>query len=276
MSANQSGRAAFPATGSVLGVDVGFSPTRRSSAVCRLDWDEHRINWLIRRFRAVSTERAETIMAVADNRRLEAAAFDGPLQPGFDIIGHYRNAERMLTRRIGTKIGKPGQSHAPVGKQLNHATNECVRLVLERCDVATARHSVTIDAKAVVEAFPTGFLGLMLEHPGSIVASRNDRSDVFFRFLAANGTLERLALHLLPGRAPCGSLNEVTNHDDRAALVCALTALCVAAGDFTAAGDADGWIMLPPHAFTAAWARADLEANALETGSAGSYHRPAR
>jgi hypothetical protein len=46
----------------------------------------------------------------------------------------------------------------------------------------------------------------------------------------------------------------VTNHDDRAALICALTALCVAAGDFTAVGDADGWIVPPPRRFVQDWA----------------------
>jgi hypothetical protein len=45
-------------TGSVLGVDVGYSPKRRSSAVCRLDWTEQKIHWTIARFRAAEPERA--------------------------------------------------------------------------------------------------------------------------------------------------------------------------------------------------------------------------
>jgi len=54
----------------------------------------------------------------------------------------------------------------------------------------------------------------------------------------------------------------VTNHDDRAALVCALTALCVAARDYTAVGDEDGWIILPPSSFVQGWAMHALRANA--------------
>jgi hypothetical protein len=50
---------------------------------------------------------------------LTAAAFDGPLRSGLDLIGRYRVAERMLTRRLQPHIGKPGQSSAPVGKLLN-------------------------------------------------------------------------------------------------------------------------------------------------------------
>jgi hypothetical protein len=248
----------------VLGVDVGFSPTRRSSAVCRFDWNPRRITWTIRRFRALPVEQETTITAVAGIGRLQVAAFDGPLRAGFDVIGRYRVAERMLTRRLGTKIGKPGQASAPVGKALNAAANDCASIVLRGCDLAPAVHAVRINAKAVAEAFPGAFLGVMLADPVAVAASRAGRSDVFFRHLAENGTLEGLLAHLLPGRNLALPLGGVTNHDDRAALICALTALCVAAGDFTAVGDADGWIVLPPRRFVRDWAWADLEANARE------------
>jgi hypothetical protein len=251
--------------GAVLGVDVGYSETASSSAVCRLDWDSARIGWTARRFRALPAEREDAIVAVAGGRRLEAAAFDGPLRPGFDVIGRYRTAERMLTRRLGARIGKPGQSSAPVGKRLNAAANACVAVVLDRCELAPATHPVSIDARAVVEAFPTAFLGVTLADPAAVPANRSDRSKVYFRHLAEDGTLQALLAHLLPGRelslAPAG----VTNPDEQAALVCALTALSVAAGDFTAVGDAaDGWIVLPPPRFVQGWARLDLEANARD------------
>lgn len=261
----------LPAMGSVLGVDVGFSEVRRSSAVCRLDWDERRIMWTIQRFRALPAEQAETIKGVAGGLSLLAAAFDGPLRTGFDIIGRYRTADRLLTRRLGAKIGKPGQANAPVGKRLNAAANACAQVVLRECLIGPAAHAVRIDPKAVVEAFPTAFLGVMLRDPLLLPTTRSDRSDVFFMDLAASGGLHALMSSVLPGRTPVSSLEAVTNHDDRAALVCALTALCVAADDFTAVGDADGWMILPPHRFTRAWARADLEANA--EGLAGSYFR---
>jgi hypothetical protein len=127
--------------------------------------------------------------------------------------------------------------------------------------------------KAVVEAFPTAFLGVMLCDPQSVATTRSDRSDIFFRTLTAAGSLQRLMTHLLPGRASELRLETVTNHDDRAALVCALTALCVASGDFTAVGDADGWIILPPRLFTRGWARTDLEANARDEAREGRYYR---
>jgi hypothetical protein len=83
----------LPSRGSVLGVDVGWSTSRRSSAVCRLDWDETSIGWSIARFSALEPERAHTIASVAGDAPLLAAAFDGPLRQGLDVIGKYRAAD---------------------------------------------------------------------------------------------------------------------------------------------------------------------------------------
>ena len=212
---------ALPRAGAVLGIDVGYSPVNRSSAVCRLDWGAQHIHWIIQRFRALPAEQEQAIAAVAGNVPLQAAAFDGPLRAGLAVIDRYRVAERMLTRRLQPRIGKPGQASAPVGRSLNQAANDCARIVLARGTTAPASH------------------------------------------LTADGTLQALLAHLLPGR-PAAAFDQVTDHDDRAALVCAPTALCVATGDFTAVGDADGWIILPPPSFVRPWAWPALQANAAE------------
>ena len=78
------------------------------------------------------------------------------------------------------------------------------------------------------------------------------------------GIFDRIIGHLLPGRSTRSDLASLSNHDERAAFVCALTALCVAANDYTAVGDHDGWIILPPYALLQPWARDDLEANARD------------
>jgi hypothetical protein len=248
----------------VLGVDVGYSPTRASSAACRLDWDQQEVRWTLQRFRAVPEEQHRVLTGVAGTGRLQAAAFDGPLRTGLDVIGRYRTAERMLTRRLQPRIGKPGQSSAPVGKALNAAANDCARIVLQHSDLEPARHTPRIDDKAVAEAFPGAFMGVLLEDPDNIAARRGDRSDMFFQHLARTGGFQRVLDHLLPGRVVAEAFETVTNHDDRAALVCALTALAVGASDFVAVGDHDGWIILPPKALVRDWALADLQANAAE------------
>jgi Protein of unknown function (DUF429) len=252
------------ATGAALGIDVGCSPVRRSSAVCRLAWDADTVTWDVARFRAINPERIETIVAVAGDAMLACAAFDGPLRRGFEAIGRYRSAERMLTRRLARRIGKPGASSAPVGRLLNEHANACAGVVLGHCHVAPSTHAREIDDRAVVEAFPSSFLGLMIEDPSTLAARRHNRSDLFFLHWCAQGIFDRLLGRLMPGRRQARAPADLTNHDERAAFVCALTALCVAAGDYTAVGDRDGWIILPPYTLLPPWAREDLEANAAE------------
>jgi hypothetical protein len=259
------------AQGSVVGIDVGCSPTRRSGAICRLDWSASGVSWDIARFRAVEPERERVIAQVAGGGQIIAAAFDGPIRRSFDIIGRYRTAERMLTRRLRPLIGKPGQSSAPIGKLLNAHANDCVRILVACCDIQIARHAVAIDKKAMVEAFPSSFLGLMIDDPPHLAARRGDRSDTFFQHLAATGGIHALLECLLPGRKFTFNPNTVTNHDDRAAFVCALTALCVAAGQFVAVGDDDGWIILPPRQFIRSQQWDLLMSNASEESPGSLY-----
>lgn len=218
------------------------------------------------RFRAAEPEREQTIAEVAAGRPIFAAAFDGPIRRGFEIIGRYRIAERMLTRRLRPLIGKPGQSSAPVGRLLNQHANECVRHVNRHADLHPSRHGVPIDDKALVEAFPSSFLGMMIAEPERLAARRGDRSDTFFSHLAGEGILGKLIEHCLPRRILAQDIASIVNHDDRAALVCAITALCVATGDFVAVGDADGWIILPPRRFIRAAQWQLLQLNAEEEG----------
>lgn len=184
--------------GSVIGIDVGCSPTKRSSAVCRLDWSGSIVSWEISRFRAIEPERERAIAQVVDGRLIIAAAFDGPLRRGFDTINRYRKAERMLTRRLRPLIGKPGQSSARIGKLLNQHANECVRHVVAHSDVQSATHRVPINHRALVEAFPSAFLGVMIKEPQHLNVGRGDRSDTFFQHLASAGVLNALIEHCLP------------------------------------------------------------------------------
>ncbi len=195
--------------------------------------------------------------AVIGQTPLLAAAFDGPFRGALDVMGFYRKAEWVLTRReFRSRIGKPGQSSAPIGKLLNAHTNYCVEAALPQ--VGLAQHLGAIHRKAVVEAFPNSFLGLMLGEPEALSVKRANRSDAYFAHLAGDGTLERLLSYLLPGRSAQSRPEVVTNHDDRAALICALTALGVAAGAFVSVGDKEGRIVLPPEALLAPWAREAL------------------
>lgn len=246
----------LPHSGSVLGIDVGWSLKARSSAACRLSWDQESVHWHIRRFTAAPQDRRDGLRAVIAAQPLLAAALDGPLRGDLAIIDRYRHAERLLSEReLREAIGKLAQSNSGNGRLLNAATNDCARLVLEEARLADAGHAQAIHRLAIVEAFPNSFLGLMLDDPAPHKGGRGSRSDRYYAALVADGTLQRLIEHHLPGRVAAQSLAAVTNHDDRAALVCAMTALGVARRDYTGVGDADGWIILPPRRFIAGWAQ---------------------
>ena len=253
----------IPEAGSVIGVDVGFSPKRRSSAVCRLDWTASRIDISVGRYRSIEPERTEVLSRMVD-RPIIAAAFDGPLRSDLEVIGMYRHAELMLTRRLQPFIGKPGQSSAPTGKLLNHNANICAKIVIDTGVLAAATHRRAIHGSAIAEAFPSSFLGLMIMDPKGLQASRGNRSDSFYIHLAASGGLNRLLEYLLPSRELAVPFDAIKNHDERAAVVCALTALCIAVGEYTAVGDHNGWIILPPPSFIQQWAWKELSVNAQE------------
>ncbi len=87
-------------------------------------------DFCITRFRALEPERSNAIRNLID-RPLLVAAFDGPLRSDLKVIGRYRLAEQLLTRRLCPLIGKPGQASSPVGKRLNAHANACAKIVLE-------------------------------------------------------------------------------------------------------------------------------------------------
>lgn len=102
-----------------------------------------------------------------------------------------------------------------------------------------------------MEAFPTTFLGVMLDREETPKDGNKARSDTYYSRLTASEPcrLSSLAIVLLPGRRAIPQFAAIRNHDERAAVACALTALAVTVGRYTAVGDKrDGWIILPPQA----------------------------
>jgi len=251
-------------TGAVLGVDIGWAPKDSTTCVCRLDWTLTAVSFVCSC--APLGGRRDLLCDFAD-RKLLVAAFDGPLRGDLAIIGHYRSAEHLLTERLGQRIGKPGQSSTPVGKLLNFHASECARILLAIRKVGDAAHDHAIHSAAIVEAFPSSFLGVLIEDPEDLRVNRASRSDIFYRHLAQSGRLHALVEYLLPDRSLKTSFTKVTHHDESAAAICALTALCVAAGHYTVVGDkTHGWIVLPPRSFIQPWAWMMLERNARRGG----------
>jgi len=235
------------AEGQVLGIDVGYSPTSRTTCFCLLRWDRTTARL---RFRATTSDSGERRSALTDllgsNRDVETVAVDGPLGPGLASLTDYRSAEACLSQGVMQKRGKPGQTSSPTGRSLHRHATELATLALDVAEVAAARHPEPIHQQCVVEAFPNAFLAAMVDDDGFPPLRRN-ASDVFWRTLATSGALDRLFEAMLPDRALTPDFASIADHEERAGVACALTALAVYRSDYVAVGDPHcGDIILPP------------------------------
>ncbi len=261
---------ALPAAGAVLGIDVGFSAIRRSTCLCRLAWDARsaKLDFIAVGSGTVARRRAVVELGV---RELAAVALDGPLAPGLRLLRRYRAAEAILSRGAFQKRGKPGATNTPTGLKLHFHATRLARLVLAAAPgaVAPATHWQPIHARRIVEAFPNLFLAALVDEADLPPLARDATDKYWTRLIERSDRLERLLRLMLEGRALDGDLARIVDHDERAAVACALTALCVARGEHVAVGDAAGGdIMLPPPAAwgasrdgTGSWFEEALRAN---------------
>lgn len=246
-------------TGAVLGIDVGFSAKKRTTCFCLLAWDQSTVTVDFRITGSETTERARTIAELCNCRELAAVALDGPLVHDLELVNHYRVAEAILSRGVLQKRGKPGQTSAPTGRQLHSHATSLAKQVLSSVAIAASSHWQPIHERRIVEAFPNLFLAALIDEERLPVLAR-DASDRYWEVVVKQSDrIDRLIRHLLPTRRIRDTLQECGNHEKRAGVVCALTALCVAAGEHVAVGDpVDGDIMLPPYStWGVGWHRPD-------------------
>jgi hypothetical protein len=174
-----------------------------------------------------------------------------------------------------------------MGRQLHRHAIQLARLALSldpgHLSVAAAAHLEPIHPKAVVEAFPNMFLGSLIPE-ASLPALHRDATDRYWEVLVANRGLDALVETLLPARIVAPPFARFTDHDERAAIASALTALCVAAGAYVGVGDAVGGdIFLPPEGLwgsrsrgAGSWVEAALDASALKVRRAFASARVTR
>lgn len=238
----------------VLGIDIGYSEKRTTTGACLLKWTDTEVVAECKRLPTAADVRKQRITELFAGRIAVAVSIDAPIRGGLDLIGEYRDAEMMLTRGFQPIIGKPGQASSGNGKRLNESANSIARAIIELGAVQQSMHKAKIHDFAIVEAFPTGFLGVLLSHDG--VPAHGARSDAYFEHLLGpdssqpkpptTNVVREMISRLLPNRELKLNLESFRHHEDRAALICALTALSVAMHDYVAVGDGkNGYIILP-------------------------------
>ena len=252
-----------------LGIDVGFSPKRRTTGLCLITIKDPIIRWECRNTHTKDSLRLAALRElVPDGVTLLGVGIDGPIAKNLEIVEHYRSADSLLSRGCFQSRGKPGPTNSPTGQKLHQHATKLAEQVKGNFTIAAADHPNPVHQARIVEAFPTAFLAFLLSDKDFPVNPGRKKSDVFWDVAVGKGYLNGLIQRLAPSKTIYRCLDTITNHDHRAAFICALTALCVSKVQYVAAGDPEGgYIFLPPRQFwgsgdnSASWAEDTIRKN---------------
>jgi len=242
-----------------IGLDVGFSKTRRSSGVACLSDGKLSVGCAT----ASWESRAELL---GDCTIAQVVAIDAPIVTVGNCEG--RDCERVLTLGRFQRRCKPALSHVQgTGRQLRDAGDESVEQlwhVTSGCELSEKFPRVRAD-RNIIEAFPNAFLSVLSstsDFDRRPKLSRGAKFDwVFEQCRQTNRISHVVNIIGLPGITEAlPHIEGNANHDQRAALICLLTAACVAVGRYTAVGNQQGgYIFLPPWNAWALWAQEEIE-----------------
>jgi hypothetical protein len=245
-------------TPALLGVDVGFSKSKKTTG---LAWFA---NSTIETALA-GTSWPDRSRSLPRDVKFAIAALDAPIVPS-DNYNAARGCERAFYGGAFSRRCRPGLSHhGRRGLALRDAGREAAQqfaAVLEP-DALPFGPSV-FQTKPIIEAFPNAFMGVLLPEVsfgGWSKSLRKAKSDWLYEQVLEAGLFGTLLSKLnLASPAILRKFEEAWHHDERAALICLLTAMFARSGDAVIVGDADGgWFWLPPMTLWASWASATLE-----------------
>jgi len=241
----------------LIGLDVGFSKTRRSSGVARLSNGEFRIG------RATSSWESR-VEVLGSKGSADIAAIDAPVLP--DLHWDARPCEKLLTLGAFQRRCKPSLSHVRgTGQQLRRAGFDTARQIVHLVPATPRKYSFprVCPESNIVEAFPNACLGVAIpaiyfEHMPLV--QRGKKFDWLYDQWLALDLFSKHALPLDLTGAFLRNCRECTDHEERAALVCLLTGGLVAQNLYTAIGERkSGYIFLPPFNHWARWAKSELK-----------------
>ncbi len=252
----------------LIGIDVGLSFIEPTTGVCRTGDDS---TFIVDHVYADRASRLAALGIRKGDRPFDLVAIDGPLLSGLGAVHGRRTCERVFVCGPFQRRCKPGESHVRgTGQALSRAATETARQVVEltagpRPDMACPW---IVADKAIIEAFPNAFLGVLLPDEAfeGIPKGRGKKFDALFEAVRSRAVLWRLLDELgwSDGRLR-DALATNTQHDERAALICALTAVCAWRGRYTAVGDEEGgWFFLPSWEHWQPWARRAIESSDAE------------
>lgn len=198
----------------------------------------------------------------------DVIAIDGPIIPTKDNSSLVRGVESLFQRGVFQLRYKCSASHVSgTGQQLRSAAAQAPDVLTQCAPCEADTNHPLIRGGRLVEAFPNAFLGVCITQDAFAQMPRLRRGKKFDwlydQWLSEN-IGERLALDS-PAEVTLlwKAMSETQDHEERAALVCLMTAACVACNTFTAVGDeSGGWFFLPPWSAWADWAKEETDRQA--------------
>jgi hypothetical protein len=254
-----------PSDPNLLGVDVGFSKTGRSTG---LAWRVGRELGACKVGSGWEARRAALPVDVT----FDMAALDAPLVPPGPGIPR-RSCEAVFYRGAFWNRCRPGMSHHGRGLLLREAGASAASQFRAVVGTGGLPELEAVPGARMVEAFPNTFMGVLLPETAinRLEGNGKPRSDRLYEACLADGAFERFVASLgWPVAETIGRLAATRDHDLRAAYICLLTAAVAHAGTAAVFGDAQGgWFWLPPVHLWAPWALAAVEQTLADTRKRG-------
>jgi predicted nuclease with RNAse H fold len=223
----------------VLGLDAGYSVGRRTSGVLLAEVRDRVLRAVRGPFNVMELEARSLARSFCLEFVVAAVAIDAPLAKTHQF--DYRPVESVFSLGRFQNHCKPGNTAAQVGQRLHHAG---MNLAGELNGVATYCGFAELSRPVgtpIVEVFPSAALGVLTtaSELKACGTTRSKKSDVLFEALwkLKGAQIGCIRLH---------SSLEVSNHDQRMAVVAAALAACFVEGQYTAVGEElSGYFMMP-------------------------------
>jgi hypothetical protein len=241
----------------IAGVDPGLSLIERTSGICRTGDN----GFFVGRTYIDKLSRSELLSPVT---RFDCLGIDAPILP----ILHYnrRPVEQLFMQGAFQGRCQPGPSHVNNRTRRPLRRSGCdtaIQFATETCAHGSFPYPRVQTNHNIVEAFPNAFLGVMLDQEviDKAQASRGQRADAYFSLSNTYGVIRELEQYLgWQDSKFWAAFQTTTNHEEIAAIVCAVTAVCAHLGKYVAVGDTyGGYFFLPPWPLWKPWARTALE-----------------
>jgi hypothetical protein len=245
----------------LMGIDVGFSKTRRTTGIACLEGDHLTLE-------RVGTAWESREAKIPKGFQPSVIAIDGPLVPlGSDQTIH-RHVDFIFIHAPFHNRCRAGLSHHGAGLELRDASRDASTQFGRLLALSASANRDTICREGpIVEAFPNAFLGVLMPEVELLAAprfKRGRRFDWLYDQMVTTGRLQSLLSRDLDlPDVVWNRLRSDTNHEKRAALICLLTAALAAKGTATMIGETEGgWFCLPPWSLWEPWATQGLESAA--------------